>query len=121
MNRLFLPYNKSILKLNTIFSTVLTFLSSLAFLSKESSHTPTYLIIFVLLDVPFNGISPLHIELVKNMIRDISFKKGIILTDHDFRNVLDVANKNYLLFDGRLKAVKNKQDLIDWGYVPDNK
>ena len=74
--------------------------------------------IFILLDEPFNGISPLHIELVKNMILDKSFKKGIILTDHDYRNVLDVANKYYLLFDGGLKPVKTKQDLIDWGYVP---
>jgi lipopolysaccharide export system ATP-binding protein len=75
--------------------------------------------IFVLLDEPFNGISPLHIELVKNMILDKSIKKGIILTDHDYRNVLDVANKYYLLFDGGLKRVKTKQDLINWGYVPD--
>lgn len=75
--------------------------------------------IFVLLDEPFNGISPLHIELVKNMIRDKSLKKGIILTDHDYRNVLDVANKYYLLIDGGLKSVKTKQDLIDWGYVPE--
>lgn len=75
--------------------------------------------IFILLDEPFNGISPLHIELVKNMIRDKSIKKGIILTDHDYRNVFDVANKYYLLFDGGLKTVKTKQDLIDWGYVPD--
>jgi ABC-type multidrug transport system ATPase subunit len=75
--------------------------------------------LFVLLDEPFNGISPLHIELVKNMIRDKSLKKGVILTDHDYRNVLDVANKYYLLFDGGLKSVKTKQDLIDWGYVPE--
>jgi lipopolysaccharide export system ATP-binding protein len=75
--------------------------------------------IFILLDEPFNGISPLHIELVKKMIRDKSVKKGIILTDHDYRNVFDVANKYYLLFDGGLKTVKTKQDLIDWGYVPD--
>jgi lipopolysaccharide export system ATP-binding protein len=73
--------------------------------------------VFVLLDEPFNGISPLHIELIKNIIRDKSIKKGIILTDHDYRNVLDVANKYYLLFDGGLKLVKSKQDLIDWGYV----
>ena len=75
--------------------------------------------LFVLLDEPFNGISPLHIELVKNMIREKSLKKGIILTDHDYRNVLDVANKYYLLFDGGLKPMKTKQDLIDWGYVPE--
>ena len=77
--------------------------------------------LFVLLDEPFNGISPLHIEIVKNMIIDKSVNKGIILTDHDYRNVLDVANKYYLLFDGGLKPIKTKQDLIDWGYVPDNK
>lgn len=77
--------------------------------------------LFVLLDEPFNGISPLHIEKVKNMILDKSIEKGIILTDHDYRNVLDVANKFYLLFDGGLKPIKTKQDLIDWGYVPDNK
>jgi len=75
--------------------------------------------IFVLLDEPFNGISPLHIELIKAMILNKSSKKGIVLTDHDYRNVLDIANKYYLLFDGGLKSVKTKQDLIDLGYVPD--
>jgi ABC-type lipopolysaccharide export system ATPase subunit len=74
---------------------------------------------FLLLDEPFNGISPLHVEIVKRMILEKSVKKGIILTDHDYRNVLDVANKYYLLFDGGLKRVKNLQDLIDWGYVPE--
>ena len=74
---------------------------------------------FVLLDEPFNGISPLQIELIKAMILNKSAKRGIILTDHDYRNVLDVSNKNYLLFDGGLKPVKTKQDLINWGYVPD--
>jgi lipopolysaccharide export system ATP-binding protein len=77
--------------------------------------------LFVLLDEPFNGISPLHIELIKKMISDKSSRKGIILTDHDYRNVLDVANMYYLLFDGGLKSVKSKQDLIEWGYVPEAK
>lgn len=76
--------------------------------------------LFVLLDEPFNGISPIHIDLIKKMILDKSSQKGIILTDHDYRNVLDVANSFYLLFDGGLKSVKTKQDLIYWGYVPEN-
>ncbi len=62
---------------------------------------------------------PAILELIKAMILNKSSKKGIILTDHDYRNVLDIANKYYLLFDGGLKSVKTKQDLIDWGYVPD--
>ena len=77
--------------------------------------------IFVLLDEPFHGISPLHVELIKAMIIKESSQKGIILTDHDYRNVLDIANKYYLLFDGGLKPVKTKQDLVEWGYVPENK
>ncbi len=76
---------------------------------------------FVLLDEPFNGISPLHVDLIKQMIKDKSSKKGIILTDHDYRNVLDVANKNYLLFDGGLRKINSKQDLIEWGYAPELK
>jgi lipopolysaccharide export system ATP-binding protein len=75
---------------------------------------------FLLLDEPFNGISPLHIEFIKEMIIFQSFKKGIILTDHDYRNVMDVANKYYLLFDGGLKQIKNKEDLAYWGYIPDS-
>lgn len=53
------------------------------------------------------------------MIIEKSAKKGIILTDHDYRNVLDIATKYYLLFDGGIKKVKTKQDFINWGYIPD--
>ncbi len=76
---------------------------------------------FVLLDEPFNGISPLQVDLIKKMILEMSLKKGIILTDHDYRRVLDVANKYFVLFDGGLKKVEKKQDLVDWGYLPDAK
>jgi lipopolysaccharide export system ATP-binding protein len=75
--------------------------------------------LFVLLDEPFNGISPIHIDLVKKMILEKSAEKGIVLTDHDYRNVLEIANKYYLLIDGGIKRVKTKQDLIVWGYIPD--
>src|SRR5450759_2497298 len=46
MIRLFLPYNKTILKTNIIFSIFLTLLSSLLFLTRPSPHSPTYIIIF---------------------------------------------------------------------------
>lgn len=74
---------------------------------------------FVFLDEPFNGISPLHVDLIKDMIRNQSNTKGIILTDHDYRNVLDVANKYMILFDGGIKILKSKEDFIYWGYLPD--
>lgn len=46
MISLFLPYNKTILKTNIIFSIFLTMLSGLLFLTKTSSHSPIYIIIF---------------------------------------------------------------------------
>jgi lipopolysaccharide export system ATP-binding protein len=74
---------------------------------------------FVFLDEPFNGVAPLHIEIVKDLIKEQSKTKGIILTDHDYTNVLDVANNYMILFDGGLKILKSKQEFIDWGYIPD--
>jgi hypothetical protein len=46
MIRLFLPYNKTILKTNIVFSVFLTMLSGLLFLTKTSPHSPVYIIIF---------------------------------------------------------------------------
>ncbi|MBK7480283.1 MAG: hypothetical protein IPI69_11580 [Bacteroidales bacterium] len=53
------------------------------------------------------------------MIRSHSNSKGIVLTDHDYRNVLDVANKYMVLYDGGIKLLKSKDDFIYWGYIPD--
>jgi lipopolysaccharide export system ATP-binding protein len=111
------PYDEVLMKVN---DTMIRNLSG-----GESRYLEVKLLLcldtrFLLLDEPFNGISPLHIELVKQMIISKSVKKGIILTDHDYRNVMDVANKYYLLFDGGLKHIKNKEDLLYWGYIPDS-
>ena len=46
MMKLFLPYNKTILKTNIIFSLFLTLLSSVAILNDKSSHTLIYLTIW---------------------------------------------------------------------------
>lgn len=72
---------------------------------------------FILLDEPFNGIAPVLIESVKDMIRRYAQHKGIILTDHDYRNVLDVANRHYLFADGGLKPIRDKDDLVIRGYM----
>jgi len=45
MTRLLLPYTKTILKTNILLSIVLTLISSLVFLTMESTHSPIYLAI----------------------------------------------------------------------------
>lgn len=75
---------------------------------------------FVFLDEPFNGISPIQAEIVKDFIKKQSESKGIILTDHNYRNVLDLANKYMILLDGGIKILDSKKELIYLGYLPDD-
>ena len=75
---------------------------------------------FVLLDEPFNGVAPVMIEQLKTVITQHSATKGIILTDHDYNNVLDVANKYCLVYDGGIKHIETKNDLVRWQYLTVN-
>jgi len=76
---------------------------------------------FAILDEPFNGLSPILVELVKKLILKSSTKKGIILTDHDYKNVLDIANHVYLIYDGGFKKIDDKNELERWGYTPESR
>ncbi len=66
---------------------------------------------FLLLDEPFNGVSPILVGEIKKLILKMSEFKGIILTDHDYRNVLDVANQFCLIYDGGIKRINDKREL----------
>jgi ABC-type lipopolysaccharide export system ATPase subunit len=70
------------------------------------------------LDEPFNGVSPISVDEMKKCIIENSLHKRILLTDHDYRNVLSVANKTYIIINGSLRELKNKEELIYYGYVP---
>ncbi|MBX2953805.1 MAG: ATP-binding cassette domain-containing protein [Leadbetterella sp.] len=74
---------------------------------------------YILLDEPFNGLSPILKDEVKELIRSAAEKgKGIILTDHDYRNVLDIATHKYSMRDGVLKPFKDPEELRLLGYLP---
>ena len=75
---------------------------------------------FVLLDEPFNGLSPIMIEKVIQLIQKNTSKKGIIITDHDYENVIGIATQLLLMKDGKIYTVKNKMDLIEKGYLSQN-
>ncbi len=75
---------------------------------------------FIMLDEPFNGVAPIVVERLKEMITDYSKTKGIILTDHDYNNVLDVATRYCLIHDGAIKNISDREDLGRWGYLNPN-
>ena len=72
---------------------------------------------FALLDEPYSGISPIMIEKINGLILKYSKQKGIILTDHNYKNVLKIATQIYLLKEGALKKLENEKELIRYGYL----
>lgn len=71
---------------------------------------------FLLLDEPFNGLSPIVAEEIRMHIAESAKTKGIILTDHNFREVHKIVNRLLLLDQCYLREVKAKEELIPYGY-----
>ncbi|MGE6352660.1 ATP-binding cassette domain-containing protein [Flavobacterium sp. NPDC079362] len=72
---------------------------------------------FVLLDEPYNGLSPIMADVVNELIIVNSAKKGIIITDHNYLNVIRISTKLILIKDGKTHCIKDKAELVDKGYL----
>ena len=71
---------------------------------------------YILLDEPFSGVSPVVAEQIRKLMTESAQNHGIILTDHNFREVHKIANRITLLNDCYLKEIKNREELIPYGY-----
>ena len=72
---------------------------------------------FILLDEPFTHVSPVQAEYFKEIIKIVSKDKGIIITDHQYNNVLEVSDRLILLNDGCTKHIKHVDELITYRYL----
>jgi len=72
---------------------------------------------FILLDEPFTHISPVQAEAIKPIISRCAQLKGIIVTDHQYTNVLEVSDRIILLQNGATRHIKSVDELISYGYI----
>jgi ABC-type multidrug transport system ATPase subunit len=72
---------------------------------------------FLLLDEPFNGLSPLQIDKIITLLKENSSKKGIIITDHNYQNVIEISTRIMLMKSGKLIALKDKNQFVELGYL----
>ena len=72
---------------------------------------------FVLLDEPYNGLSPLLIEKINDLILKNAAQKGIIITDHNYESIIGISTRLTLLKEGKLHHIKNKEELVEKGYL----
>ena len=72
---------------------------------------------YVLLDEPFNGLSPIVRDEVTGVLMAQKARKGILIADHDYTQVLKIADRLVLLDRGCTKPVRDRRELVDLGYL----
>lgn len=72
---------------------------------------------FALLDEPFTHLSPLQIEKVKVLLLEEKQNKGLVVTDHIYKQVLEISDVLYVLAHGRTYLTKSHEDIETLGYA----
>lgn len=72
---------------------------------------------FVLLDEPYNGLSPLLTQKISGLIVTASKTRGIIISDHNYENVLAISTSIILMKDGKTHPIQDKYELVEKGYL----
>src|SRR4051794_8092972 len=68
----------------------------------------------IMLDEPFAGIDPKTVGEIQDAVRALAEQHGlgILMTDHQFRETLEVTDRCYLIREGRVFARGNRQEIL---------
>ena len=68
---------------------------------------------FILLDEPFAGVDPISIADIQVVIRHLRDKNiGVLITDHNYREMLDTCDHSYVLNAGKIIAKGDKEKIL---------
>jgi lipopolysaccharide export system ATP-binding protein len=68
---------------------------------------------FLLLDEPFAGIDPIAVYEIKRIVTLLSSKGiGVLITDHNVRDTLEITNRSYIINLGEILVSGSKEDLL---------
>ncbi|MBK7668177.1 MAG: LPS export ABC transporter ATP-binding protein [Sphingobacteriaceae bacterium] len=69
---------------------------------------------FILLDEPFAGVDPIAVEDIQSVIRTLKSKNiGILITDHNVHETLNITDRAYLLYSGSVIKSGTAEDLAN--------
>jgi len=72
---------------------------------------------FCMLDEPFSQVMPIYIDSIKKLIVREKQNKGIIITDHLYKHIVDICDDLYVINNGQVYLTKEIQDLEKYEYV----
>ncbi len=68
---------------------------------------------FILLDEPFAGVDPISVGDIKTIIRHLSERDiGVLITDHNVRETLDICDKAYIVSEGHIIAEGDTESIL---------
>ncbi|WP_100638661.1 LPS export ABC transporter ATP-binding protein [Marinobacter salexigens] len=68
---------------------------------------------FILLDEPFAGVDPISVSDIKQIIRHLRDKGiGVLITDHNVRDTLDICDTAYIVSGGHIIASGNSETIL---------
>lgn len=69
---------------------------------------------FILLDEPFAGVDPISVSDIKSIIEHLKTRGiGVLLTDHNVRETLDICEKAYIVSEGGIIAEGTAAQILD--------
>jgi lipopolysaccharide export system ATP-binding protein len=68
---------------------------------------------FMLLDEPFAGVDPIAVNDIQSIVADLRRRQiGVLITDHNVEQTLDIVDRAYILFEGRVQVAGSVRDLV---------
>jgi len=68
---------------------------------------------FILLDEPFAGIDPISVREIQELIKHLTNQDiGVLITDHNVREMLGICHHAYIMSEGRVLAEGNAETIM---------
>jgi len=69
---------------------------------------------FLLLDEPFVGIDPLAVDDLQSVVRGLKSRGiGVLITDHNVRETLEIVDRAYIMYEGRVLREGNASEILN--------
>ncbi len=68
---------------------------------------------FMLLDEPFAGVDPIAVQDIQTIVAGLRHRNiGVLITDHNVEQTLDIVDRAYILFEGRVQVAGTVRELV---------
>ena len=68
---------------------------------------------FMLLDEPFAGVDPIAVHDIQTIVAGLRHRGiGVLITDHNVEQTLDIVDRAYIMFEGKVQVAGTVRDLV---------